>query len=1161
MKIVSTHLGLTLALCAPSFSLLAQAPADALDTARSSDHRIMLRYSKFDPMMAVPEVPGTLHSAADTLLWIVQFHGAPTDEDRAAVMESGGRILGALPYDAQIVHMTAATATAVSVLRQVRWVGPYEPAYRLEAELLTEHLSGAEVPVRQYNIVMADKRTEKKALEGKILAIGGKVIDRQMESLLFTVELTGAQLLMAARFDEVLYIDRKTEIGVDMNNARIQGGANYIETQAGYAGQGVIGHIYEGCEWNHPDFTPAMTNVLSGGQPQRHGHCTTGIVFGDGNSAASARGMAPEAVGFYTNYASVTAGWSRNAVIDVLVNSNHVMFTTASWGGAQTPQYTSISADADDIVFDHRIPWTNSMSNLGNTNVRPEAWAKNVISVGGVQHFNNSSAADDSWLAGNGSTGPAQDGRNKPDLAAYYDQVWTSDLSAGVDNGEGTGATGGYNTAAGIAGQSYTGFNGTSSATPIVAGHNALAIQMYTDGIFNNPLPASPTVGNRFVNRPLAQTLKALQIVAANMYTPTATNNRREHVGWGFPSLANMYDRRNRMFIVPEDAPITQGSTHTYKVSVLTGETALKVCMTYLDPAGNPAAAIDRINDLTLRVIAPNGTTSYWGNVGLMGAGQANVSSTGGSANTVDTVECVFLNNPTPGNWTIQITAPTIAQDANVATAATDATYALVVNGGRQAFGSGCARYFPDTNAAGSGNSIPFGTNVSSQLSSVFGNNNWGSAGGAAYFNVTVTNGFYLTGFDLNTKVAAGGPLFVDVYRTALGGGYGGNENNPAAWTPISAGKGVAAGLDLPSTIELGQPTLFSAGTYGIAIVARNFPHYYTNGTGANQTYTDANVTASFGATTNVPFSGPINSPRVANINLRYLLDTQSWTNQRYQTILRREELGAAGTIHSLSFSAETSQKHWNSSLVIRMAQVPAGTALSTNFGTNLPSPTTVLSASNYTFHTIADGWTDVGLQTGFAYDGLTDVVVDIIARGNVASINAARFNSSSTQERVFNYGWTGIFAPLTGTYGATAGLRMRVGFNCGTNSIHGSSCGPLRAARFGTPTYGGAASFDVYDAIPNDGVLLGLGFSNGAPYPVSLSSYGFTNCFIWNDLSTTLFKLTDGAGHAFHDIYLPNNPAFTGLRVYGQWFQLDATQPGGLTASDYLMDLVGIYP
>ena len=138
-------------------------------------------------------------------------------------------------------------------------------------------------------------------------------------------------------------------------------GGNYIETTAGYTGLGIRGHIYEGCEATHPDFNPAMTNVRSGGQAQRHGHCTTGIVFGEGNSNANARGMAPDAVGYYTNYDTVTGGWSRNMVINEIVNTYNCMFTTASWGSAVTPLYTADSADADDIVFDHRIPWTQKI--------------------------------------------------------------------------------------------------------------------------------------------------------------------------------------------------------------------------------------------------------------------------------------------------------------------------------------------------------------------------------------------------------------------------------------------------------------------------------------------------------------------------------------------------------------------------------------------------------------------------------------------------------------------------------------------------------------------------------------------------------------------------------------------------------------------------------
>src|SRR5690606_36408561 len=214
-------------------------------------------------------------------------------------------------------------------------------------------------------------------------------------------------------------------------------------------------------------------------------HCTAGIIFGNGSSHPNARGMAPDARPFYTRYGCVNPGVSRWQVVQELVTNRDVMFTTASWGDARTTQYTSISADADSIVFDHDIPWTQSQSNAGNQMSRPQAWAKNIFSIGGVAHRDNADRKDDSWAGGGGSTGPAADGRIKPDLCAYYDSIWTSDLSG----------SSGYSS-----GDSYSGFGGTSGATPIVAGHNALAIQMFTDFIFNNS-PCVPN-GTRFQNRP-----------------------------------------------------------------------------------------------------------------------------------------------------------------------------------------------------------------------------------------------------------------------------------------------------------------------------------------------------------------------------------------------------------------------------------------------------------------------------------------------------------------------------------------------------------------------------------------------------------------------------------------------------------------------------------
>ena len=1133
MHLARLPLGLMLALCSPTVSLLAQIPGEVREP--QSDPRLLLDYASFDPLTGLPEVPPALRATVDTNLWIVQFQGTPTDRDRSVVETTGGRLHGYLPNDAYVVRMTAGTAAALAVQPEVRWVGNYEPAYRLQAEIRNALLANPQLPEARYNMVMADKRRDKKALEAKILNLGGKVFDRHEGGLLFTAELDGPELLAAARLDEVLWIDLWTPPGEDMNNARIQDGANSIETAGGYTGAGVRGHVYEGVEFNHPDFTTPMTNVRSGGQAQAHGHCTAGCVFGNGTSAASARGMAPDAVGFYTNYSTVTAGWSRNQVINDVVNVHNCMFTTASWGDAQTPSYTSISADADDIVFDHRIPWTQSMSNLGNTNARPQAWGKNIISIGGMFHYNNSSAADDDW-GGGGSTGPAQDGRIKPDLCNYYDQVWTSDLSGAA----------GYS-----AGNSTTGFNGTSSATPITAGTNALAIQMYTDNIFSN----TPRVanGSRFQNRPYAQTLKALQIACA--YTYPTSQGTRYQAGWGHPRLDNMYNRRNRMAIVAEDRPIEQGNTHSYLVNVLNGESTLRVCMTYLDPAGNPAAAIDRINDLTLRVIHPNGTTAYWGNFGLT---SANTSSTGGSANTVDTVECVFVNNPAPGNWTIEVTAPTIAQDANTGTAAVDATYALVANGAIMLDGSGCARYLPDTSTTGSGNVIPFGTTAASNLTTLFATNNNGSVGGAVYFDLTPAANLYWTGLSVNTSATVGDKLLVDIYTRS--GTYAGNEGSTAGWTARTAGHGIAAGSDLPSQVYFNEPILLGTGTVGVAVVARNFAHYYTNGTGTNQSYSDANLTLDLGSATNVPFTTPTFSPRVANVTVDYRTDTSTWTNQLYQTILRREQLGSAGVINGIAFSSNATGQHFNRELVIRMSHVPAGHTLSTTFATNLPSPVTVLDHWNYTWHTIQDQWSEVGLNTPFNYNGTSDVVVEIFARGN-HSDNPSSFNTGGTAtERVFAYGFPFSAIPTTGTTG-TSGLRMRVNLNCAVGTEFGTSCGNLQARHFGTPNRGGLAWYDIYEAPANGGVILGLGYNVYGQFPTSLNNFGFTNCFTWHDLPITLFKFTNSTGFATHYFSIPNSSVFDGLQVHGQWFAFDATQPGGISVSNYITNLIGIDP
>jgi len=304
-----------------------------------------------------------------------------------------------------------------------------------------------------------------------------------------------------------------------------------------------------------------------------------------------------------------------------------------------------------------------------------------------------------------------------------------------------------------------------------------------------------------------------------------------------------------------------------------------------------------------------------------------------------------------------------------------------------------------------------------------------------------------------------------------------------------------------------------------------------------------------------VPFTGSPFSPRVANMTFQYRRDDSTWTNQLYQTILRREDLGAAGTINGIAFSAGSTGRHWNRDLRVRMSHVPAGYVMSTTFATNLPAPVTVLNQSNYTWHVTANTWTEIGLSTPFAYNGTSDVVVEVYALANHNTADAG-FNRG-TEQRLYAYGWLFGAPPATGTLG-NAASRMRVNFNCALGTNFGTSCGPLEATFWGTPNRGGVAWFDLNNAPANAAAIIGLGFApiNGGQ---SLTSYGFTNCFVWHDLPVTLFRLTSGSGFATHTISIPNTAIYDGLRILGQWFVLDSTQPGGITVSNYIANQIGI--
>ena len=616
------------------------------------DPRIMLRYARFDPLMGAPRVPAILRAPRETKLAIVQFRTRVLESYQEALRGLGVEILHFVPWNAVLVRMDAVQRTKLSALPWVRWTGAWEMAYRMDELMQRELLSGA-MPTRRYNIHTTRKGLiEKEPIAAFIESIGGLVsASLSPHGYLMSAELSAPQLLAVAARDDILFIDRWSAPEEDMDIGRELHGANHIAAMEGLEGQGVRAEVMDGgFRQTHQEFQNPPTIIQSNSGSTGHGTSTYGQVFATGVNP-QATGGAPKAQGIFSTYTSLGDRYAHTAN---LVNNLNAVLQSNSWGDARTFFYTTVSADMDNILFDNDIVITQSQSNAGDQDSRPQAWAKNIVSVGGIRHQNTLTTLDDSWTNG-ASIGPASDGRIKPDLSSFYDNIFTT--SSGSDS-------------------SYTStFGGTSGATPLTAGHILIFFQMWSRALFNNAVSGVSV----FNDRPHMTTAKAMMINSASQYpfSGAGADLTRVHQGWGRPDLKKMYERRQRVLVIDESDLIAPLATNSYSVTVPAGETEFHATLIFADPPGNPAAAVHRINDLSLRVTDPQGTV-YFGNNGLL---TGTTSTAGGSANTVDTVENVIVANPMSGSWSVEVIASDIVQDGHVETPALDADYALVVSG------------------------------------------------------------------------------------------------------------------------------------------------------------------------------------------------------------------------------------------------------------------------------------------------------------------------------------------------------------------------------------------------------------------------------------------------------------------------------------------------
>jgi serine protease AprX len=624
--------------------------------ARSIATDLRLHASAVEPGRPIPAVPASLALPPDGRTFLVQFRTLGLPEWREALAAVGAEVLQYFPNNAHIVRMHPSLAQTVRGLDIVERVEPYHPAYRLEAEL-EDWLASETGPAEQRVRVMAFEwgPEGKERIRQAAEADGARTALNVPEGHILELVVTRDQLQRLAAHDDVLWVDRWSAPENDMDLVRTDSGANFIETNFGVCGQGVRGEVLDsGFETTHMDFDGILLHGSN--SSSSHGTSTFGIVFGngnrdgDGNAQGTGQLVCSGVQGIAADYDFLTNRFTHTQQLKA--SPYFASFQSNSWGDALTTAYTSISNQMDDIIWRLDIAIAQSQSNAGTQQSRPQAWAKNIISVGGIRHFNTLSTADDAW-SGGASIGPAADGRIKPDVHYWYDSIFTT-----------------------TTGNAYTtGFGGTSAATPEVAGVLGLIVQQWSDNVWGTN-PVGTTV---FQRQPHASTIKALLINSSQQYpfTGTTSDLTRTHQGWGRPSARIARERAANSLVVDHGTPLQLNQAATYTVNVASGTGDLKVTMVYPDPPGTTSSTLHRINDLSLKVTSPAGTI-YHGNNGLLAG---NWSASGGSPNTIDTVENVFIQNPAAGAWTIEVRAAAINQDAHLATLAADAVFSLVATG------------------------------------------------------------------------------------------------------------------------------------------------------------------------------------------------------------------------------------------------------------------------------------------------------------------------------------------------------------------------------------------------------------------------------------------------------------------------------------------------
>ncbi len=646
---------------------------------------IWLKNAKFDTAKGDPAMPTTLgiNAYPDHVkgTYIVQKNGAVSEEWKADIARAGGEILSYIPDNAFLVRMDNDAKGKVNAVKGNQWMGIYQPAYKI-----SEELNGRQGKVT-VNIDLFNGGNNGPAVRflkdnaGTIISV-----TRNDQINKIVAEFDASIMGDLASFPDVNWMSERADTKIVNDGSVViaqsgAGGSTRTIHNMGIQGEGQIvaigdSGLAEGVgldDVDHDNFNGGGYTIGSGDKvleyyipadadgemgdeaaASYHGSHVAGTVLGDGApygvwNAATYDGHAfnaqvifhdlgrqddPATEPIESDFIYSPSDYYNDMFLNV--ETSGAKFHSNSWGGGLG--YMSDAAVEDLYAWDSQdfsILFAAGNDGPAGYQIGSQAELKNGWAVAAL-------TATGTGMASFSSRGPAVDGRIKPDIGFCGESIMS------VDGGGG-----------------FQSMQGTSMATPGVAGNLALVRQYYTEGWYPTGAEVS---ANGF--SPSAALIKATVLNGGDDISSSRPDFAQ---GWGCLNLDNsLYFAGDALDVFAHDnlQGMVTGDYIDFPVGVASGAEDFTATVVWTDYPGNPTAAKMLVNDLGMLVMGPGGT-EWRGNNHAGGYSQ----DTGSSNNydTLNNVEDVRINNPAAGTYVVRVSAENIAMGPQ--------NFAIVISG------------------------------------------------------------------------------------------------------------------------------------------------------------------------------------------------------------------------------------------------------------------------------------------------------------------------------------------------------------------------------------------------------------------------------------------------------------------------------------------------